>query len=206
MNAFVISFRRRVIGVLSLTVALTYCPRALAHCDTLDGPVVQAARRALEERNVKLVLIWVQKSDEAEIGRVFQHALAVRALGHEARDLADRFFFETLVRVHRAGEGAAFTGLKPAGTDFGLAVRSADKAIESGDLQLLLRVLSFELNRGLGEQFNAVMSRRKFPPNDVAAGRDYVRAYVGFMHYVEAVQAAVNHAPLDHAAAKVEHH
>lgn len=181
-------------------------PRAFGHCDTLDGPVVGAARRALEESNVNVALIWVQKSDEPEITRVFGHTLAVRKLGAEARELADRFFFETLVRVHRAGEGAPFTGLKPAGTDPGPAVRVADKALGTGDLQPLVRLLSFGLNRGLGEQFNAVMSRRKFSPNDVAAGRDHVRAYVNFIHYVEALHLAANNATPSPAAGRPDHH
>lgn len=100
------------VGLFALTPA-----RALAHCDGLDGPVVKAAQRALETRNPALVLIWVQEQDEPEIRKAFEQTLAVRALSSQARELADRFFFETLVRVHRAGEGAPFTGLKPAGRD-----------------------------------------------------------------------------------------
>ncbi|MGH8640573.1 MAG: DUF6448 family protein, partial [Burkholderiales bacterium] len=88
---------------------------AIGHCDTLDGPVVTLARKALETGNVNHVLPWVRPEDEPEIRRAFDHALAVRKLGCEARDLADRHFFETLVRVHRAAEGAPYTGLKPAG-------------------------------------------------------------------------------------------
>src|SRR3990172_4215306 len=86
---------------------------ALGHCDSMDGPVISAARKALESRNVNLVLSWILESDEPEIRRVFDHAVAVRKLDPAAKELADRFFFETLVRVHRAEEGAPFTGLKP---------------------------------------------------------------------------------------------
>jgi len=100
------------IALLGLTPA-----RALAHCDGLDGPVVKAAQRALETRNPALVLIWVQEEDEREIQTAFEQTLAVRELSPQAKALADRFFFETLVRVHRAGEGAPFTGLKLAGRD-----------------------------------------------------------------------------------------
>jgi hypothetical protein len=94
----------------------------LGHCDGLDGPVVSLARRALDAGNVNLVLPWVREQDEAEVREAFAHALAVRKLGGEAKDLADRHFFETLVRVHRAGEGAPYTGLKPAGRDLGPAI------------------------------------------------------------------------------------
>jgi hypothetical protein len=111
-----------VIALLGLTPA-----RAFAHCDGLDGPVVKAAQRALETRNPALALIWVQEKDEREIQNAFDQALAVRELSPQAKALADRFFFETLVRVHRAGEGAPFTGLKPAGRDLGPLFRRPTK-------------------------------------------------------------------------------
>ena len=110
------------LGFFALTPA-----RALAHCDGLDGPVVKAAQRALETRNPALVLIWVQEKDEPEIRKAFEQTLAVRELCPQARELADRFFFETLVRVHRAGEGAPFTGLKPAGRDLGHVMGCEDQ-------------------------------------------------------------------------------
>ena len=113
-----------------LSVALVLLPaEARAHCDTMDGPVVKAAQRALATRNVNLVLIWVQEKDEAEILQRFRQTLAVRRLNRQARNLADSYFFETLVRLHRAGEGEPYTGLKPAGTDLGPVIPRADKAL-----------------------------------------------------------------------------
>ena len=40
---------------------------AFGHCDTLDGPVIGLARKALETGNVNLVLPWVRAEDEPEI-------------------------------------------------------------------------------------------------------------------------------------------
>src|SRR5688572_31650172 len=101
----------RMIKHFSLMVATVWLPVcAFAHCDTLDGPVVQAGRKALENGDVKSAIIWVKHEHEAEIETVFKKALAVRKLGTEAKEVADMFFFETLVRLHRAGEGAAYTG------------------------------------------------------------------------------------------------
>lgn len=33
---------------------------AMAHCDSLDGPVIKAARTAFTTGDVNLVLVWVQ--------------------------------------------------------------------------------------------------------------------------------------------------
>jgi hypothetical protein len=159
--------------------------RALAHCDGLDGPVVKAAQRALETRNPALVLIWVQEKDEPEIRKAFEQTLAVRALSPQAKELADRFFFETLVRVHRAGEGAPFTGLKPAGRDLGPAIPAADEVVRVGSVEPVRHLLTVSIQERLRQQFGEVMATKTFAPDDVAAGRAYVKAYVEFIHFVE---------------------
>ena len=174
-----------LLGVIALAIAPL--PRASAHCDGLDGPVVQAAQKALETGNVNLVLIWVQKSDEAEIKRAFDHAQAVRKLSAEARELADRYFFETLVRIHRAGEGAPFTGLKPAGRDLGPAIPAADKALRDGNVDGVLKLLTDSLERGVREHFERARVAKDFDKNDVDAGQKFVKVYVEYIHCVEAL-------------------
>jgi hypothetical protein len=167
--------------------------RVLGHCDGMDGPVVKAAQKALETGNVKLVLIWVQKPDEVEIRKAFDQTITVRKLSPEARALADRYFFETLVRLHRAGEGAPYTGLKPAGRDLGPAIPAADKALEADSVEPLLKLLSDTVQAGTREQFKHAAAKKNFDKNDVESGREYVKAYVEFVHYVERIyQAAKN--------------
>jgi hypothetical protein len=157
----------------------------IGHCDTLDGPVITLARKALETGNINHVLPWVRPEDEDEIHHAFQHASSVRKLGPPARELADRHFFETLVRVHRASEGAPYTGLKPAGADLGPAVPAADKALEDGSVDAVVKLLTDAVRAGVHRHFHAAMSRREFAVNDVASGRQYVEAYVPYVHYVE---------------------
>ena len=157
----------------------------IGHCDTLDGPLVKLATKALEDRNVNLVLPWVRVEDADEIRHAFDHALAVRGLGPKARSLADRHFLETLVRVHRAGEGAPFTGLKPAGLDFGPAVPAADRSLTTGSAEEVVRLLVEAVRAGVNRHFRAAAERQVFDVNDVEAGRSYVEAYVPYVHYVE---------------------
>jgi hypothetical protein len=170
------------------------------HCDGVDGPVVKLARRALDAGNVNPVLSWVREPDEAEIREAFAHALAVRKLGGEAKALADRHFFETLVRVHRAGEGAPYTGLKPAGRDLGPAIPAADRALEDGSIEKVAKLLSEAVRSGLHDHFHRAMEHKEFAPDDVKAGREYVEAYVPYIHYVERLwQAAAGAAHGHHA-------
>ncbi|HOB73025.1 MAG TPA: DUF6448 family protein [Phycisphaerae bacterium] len=175
---------------LAVSAGLVGTAPALAHCDGLDGPVVNAARQALTAQDVNLVLIWVQEKDESEIRKAFEKTLAVRKLSEEARDLADMYFFETLVRIHRAGEGAPYTGLKPAGRDLGPAIPAADRAVAEGSSDAVGKLLIEALTHGLHERFQRVAAAKRHVTHSVKAGREFVKAYVDFLHYVERVHEA----------------
>jgi hypothetical protein len=177
-------------SLLAFSLTLAAPARVLAHCDGLDGPVVKAAQTALDTRNPALVFMWVQERDEPEIRSAFEQTLAVRALSPQAKELADRFFFETVVRVHRAGEGAPYTGLKPAGRDLGPVIPAADRAIQDGSVEPLVRLLTGAMHEHLREHFDEVVRHKAFQAGNVAAGRAYVTAYVEFIHYVERVYEA----------------
>ena len=155
-----------------------------AHCDTLDGPVVGAARKALDSANVNLILVWVQKKDEAEIRKQFDKTVVVRKVNAQAKELADMYFFETLVRIHRAGEGAGYTGLKPAGK-IEPPIAAADKSLETGRLQDVAQLISKRMEQGLHRNFETMMKKKNYNPNDVTAGRAFASAYVEYTHYVE---------------------
>ena len=180
------------LGIAGVSLLLFGADSGWAHCDGLDGPVVKAAQKALETNNVNLALVWVTKENEAELRSAFAQTVAVRKLDPAAKTLADRNLFETLVRLHRTGEGAAYTGLKPAGRDVGPAIPAADRAIESGDPAALEALLANELRNGLRESFAHVQATRRYDPNDVAAGREYVKAYVEYVHLVERIHEAVS--------------
>lgn len=183
-----------------LTVA--WAGGALAHCDTMDGPVVTLARDALAKGDVTLVLPWVAADKEKEIREAFDLAVAVRGKGAKEKELADRYFFEMLVRVHREGEGAPFTGLKPAGLDLGPAIPAADKALETGDPKPLLALIEEKTREGIHKYYVEAMERKKHAGENVEAGRAYVQAYVPFLHFVERLYADAT-TPIAHGAGDV---
>lgn len=188
-----------LLGAALFAAALAPVP-AFAHCDGLDGPVVGAARKALDSGNPNPVLIWVQPKDEAAVRQAFAEAAAVRKLNPQAREMADRYFFETLVRLHRAGEGASYTGLKPAGRDLGPAIPLADKAVDSGSDSEIAAFAAKEAEKGVHSKFADVERKRNFRPDDLVAGRAYVASYVSFVHYVEGLHQAASSQAAGHYA------
>jgi len=167
---------------------------SFAHCDTMDGPLIKDAKIAISKKNVNYVLKWVQPENETEIKEAFSLAIKVRKLGVDAQNLADKYFFETVVRLHRSGEGVPFTGVKPSGTPIDEKVLAADKSIEKGNLSPLKNLVPKEMMPELEERFNKVMSLNNFDVNNVAAGREYIEAYVQFFKYAEGeAEGHVNH-------------
>lgn len=180
------------LATLAAAGILLVLPRpVMAHCDTLDGPVVIDARSALEKGDVTPVLKWVKPAAEAEVRAAFAQAAKVRSLGADAQVMADRYFFETLVRVHREGEGAPYTGLKPAG-EVAPGIALADKALESGSLDALQKTLTEHLAAGLKERFTRAVETKKHAGESVAEGREFVEAYVVFIHYAEGLVNAIH--------------
>jgi len=118
----------------------------------MDGPVVKAAMEALDGGDVRTVLPFVPEEAEAEITEDFEKILKARAQSPEAREVADKHFFETVVRIHRAGEGAPFTGLKPAGLGHGPVVPVAEKAIEDGSPEELVKLLTDTVEEQIRER------------------------------------------------------
>jgi hypothetical protein len=153
------------------------------HCDTRDGPVVKAAIKALETGNLNYVLIWITDESEKELRVIFEKTLRARAAGTDAKEVAEDWFFENTIRLHRAREGAPYTGMKPAGLSEGPVVPKAEKAIGTGDPKESIGFILKTVEDDLKDRFHQVMEKKKYDVNDVRAGREYIAAFIGWVVY-----------------------
>lgn len=190
---------------MSVTVAILLilaAPPVFAHCDWIKGPVVADARTALAKADVTPTLKWVAAADEAEIRRAFDRTMAARAGSAEARDVADQWFFETVVRVHRASEGEPFTGLQGAEYKPEAGIEMADHAVENNSIAEVEKSLTAAIRSELQQRFIAATEAKKHAQESVEAGRRFVHAYAEFIHYVDGVHrsvlGAVEHGNTDH--------
>ena len=200
---------RTLILACSLLALVTLTPgHVRAHCDTLDGPVVVTAKASLEKGDVTPVLKWVKGNDEREINEVFQKVLVARKASPEAREISDRYFFETLVRIHRAGEGAPYTGLQAGPAE--PIILEADKSLETGSIDEITKHMTALVTKGIKKRFTNTLERKKHADESVAAGREFVEAYVDYTHYLErlyndAAGQAAAHGKADESKAKDGH-
>lgn len=183
----------KIFAVILGLVLLSFPTEAAAHCDGLDGPVVAAARVALEEGTVEPTLKWVRPESETEIRVAFEQTLRVRAEGGEAAELADRWFFETLVRIHREGEGAPYTGLRPVGEEIPEGIAAADRALEGDEGHELAHNVGEHVGETVHALYNRVKLLEERSDESVEDGREYVEAYVEYIHFIETLHKILTH-------------
>ncbi len=83
------------------------------------------------------------------------------ATNPDAQELVDLYFFETVVRIYRTGEGELYPGLKSAGPDLGPAIPAADKAIEDGSVGPLVKLVT-EASEAVSENSQKVLATKSF--------------------------------------------
>lgn len=166
-----------------------------AHCDRLDGPVATDARRALETGDFIAVGAWVEPGQTDELRAAFEQTRTVRTQSEAARDLADRWFIETAVRLHREAEGMPYTGLKPAGQPESPDVAAADRAYETGDVEPVVTLLHEAIDGHVRNLFEQASHTRQHDAGSLESGRERVDAYIRFLIYVHGLYDQINAGP-----------
>lgn len=170
---------------------------SFAHCDSYDGPVIKDALKALKQNKVELVLKWVEPKYEKEITAKFNQTLKLSGNNKEVNKVLETHFLETLVRLHREGEGATYTGLKPAGSMTPM-VEMADHSLDTKSVDGVVKAVTSHLEEILRERYAKAAELSKTKDASVKAGREYVEAYVQYTHTLEALEHIL-HGPISHA-------
>jgi len=206
-NTIKANMKKSMLGVVVALGIMVLMPlSASAHCDTMDGPTVIDGKKAMANNNVNYALKWVQPEYEKEMSQVFNLSMKVKDLSPDAKELSEKYFFENLVRIHRVGEKAPFTGLKPHGTSIDEKVLAADKSIEVGNLSPFGNMIEKEKMPELKERFVKVMALKNFDVNNVEAGREYIESYVKFFKFAEGEEGEEHQGAVDAHKAVNTHH
>ncbi len=174
--------------VIQLFFLLTFFTgsTAFAHCDSYDGPVIQDAYKALRTEKIAPVLKWIEPKYEKEISLLFDKTLQYKKKDAQVYDLLKKHFFETLVRLHREGEGEPYTGLKPAGS-ISPVIQKSDAAIDHGTVDLLVEELNGLTGNFLKEKYDRLLELKAYKEESATKGRAFVGAYVDYTHTVKAI-------------------
>ena len=192
--------RRMIMTTIGLTIMTAAASLTLlagsapAHCDALNGPVAVHAREALPTGEFEPIAIWVGEDQTEELRRRFQQSLKVYRMDGEAQKLAERFFIENAVRLHRAAEGMPYKGVKPA-QPLPPDIAAAEKALETGNLDPVTDMLAAELENQTNKWFQKALETKKHMDRSIAAGREYVDAYVKYVIHVHGLHQTIQSGP-----------
>ena len=153
--------------------------------DAVDGPVVRAAREAIDAVNVLHVLPWVPAHTEEEVRKAFEDVMHAREKHPDAAVVADRWFFETVVRLHCLGEGRVYTGLRPPSVPACPALSLAVEALETGDCDDLAGLFGQAIGSELRSLLNRCCDPGEVDLRDTPAARERIRNRLVFLHFVD---------------------
>ncbi|SMO65521.1 DUF6448 family protein [Gracilimonas mengyeensis] len=165
-----------------------------AHCDRVNGPVATDARQALETKDIDHALVWIGESQEPELRTAFERSLNVYQEGGASQKLAERYFMETTVRLHREAEGMPYTGLKPA-QESSEDIQLAEEALNSGKLAPVTDMLAKQIRKKTSHLFTEAMEAKSNKDASVEAGREWVDAYVKYIVYVHSLYQKIQAGP-----------
>lgn len=61
-----------------------------AHCDSYDGPVIQDAYKALNQKDISYVMKWIEKNQEAEITTLFNKTVGLKNADAEVYAIVEK--------------------------------------------------------------------------------------------------------------------
>lgn len=194
MNFYKSKLSRPVVALVAILGLSLFASSAYAHCDLESGPVAVAAKQALKTDDVGKVLIWVSEEQEKELTATYRQAKAVYAKGGASKTLAEQYFMENSVRLHRLAEGMTYTGLKPVQAA-PLVIRIAERSLETGDLAPTNDLLVGMMNEKVSHYFEQARAAQKQSNGDVASGREAMDAYVRYVTFVEHLHGTIEAGP-----------
>ena len=89
-----------------------------------------------------------------------------------------------------------------AGEDVDPAVEDADKALEDGSIEVVVRLVTADVAAGIRRRHQETLARKKRADQSIELGREFVEAYVEYVHFVENIHLAATTRGAHHAEAE----
>lgn len=159
------------------------------HCDSLNRPVVTAARRALEASDADVILPFVPADGAAEVRDAFDRTLGHRARRPKRWPTAGSSKLPSGCTV--PAKARPFTGLKPAGLDVGPVIPAAERALDSGSPDELIDVLCVSVRDQVTQRHHHAMAFKTHAGEGVESAREYVEATLGLEVWAHSVYKQV---------------
>jgi len=155
--------------------------------DLLNGPVIRAAKTALETGDANYIVIWVPEESENTLKNLLEKTCCTQRIKNNMQNRAIDWYFDTVNRLCFVDRKMMFTGLKSDGCNENLIISKAVKAIETGSVEIITDNIPVAYEDEVKQRFRQVINKKNYPVNNPTAGRAYVSAFFEFMGYVQSL-------------------
>jgi len=162
-----------------------------------NGPVIIAAKKALETGNPNYVLIWVPEESENTLKNLLEKTFCERSTRKNIQNRGIDWYFESVNRLHFTCRWPHCPGMTSDGSDMKMIVSMVERAFETGNCEEICGVLPIAHTAEVKLRFHNVMNKRNYTVDDIAAGRAYVSAFIAFIAYLHNL-SSVNPEESDH--------
>ena len=145
-----------------------------------NGPVRKAAEMALVTGDADYVLLWVLKESENTLKNLLEKTCCERNSQKYVQNNSPDWYFETVNRLFERSWKTDFSGRDSGGFDENPIVRMVQRAIESGEINELCRIVPQPERDDLMQRFIDLIHKRNYDLHNLAAGRAYVSAFLDF--------------------------
>lgn len=146
-----------------------------------EGPVMHAAKMAIETGNPKYIQVWIPEESENTLKNLLEKVCCERTLQNDPNNPAAAWYFSTVRRLHAAHYGPQNLDISLKTPEEKRIILIAEKACEGGNFDEITTVVR---NASWGEMrqcFHDLMKLRNYDVEDTAAGRAFVWAFAAFV-------------------------
>lgn len=149
-----------------------------------NGPVMSAAKKALETGKAHHILIWIPEASENTLKNLLEKACCERRIQTDGYDHIIDWYFATVRRFHSVGYGPRNLNISLKTLEEKTIISLVERACESGNFEEIAMVIPDIPAGELRQQFNDVMKKRNYDVENIAAGRVYVSEFTDFIAFV----------------------
>jgi hypothetical protein len=149
-----------------------------------DGPVISAAKRALETGNAHYILIWIPEESENTVKNLLEKAYCERYTQKNAYNHIVDWYFETINHLHSVHYGPYNLTISTKAPEEKTIIFLVERTCESGNFEEITTVIQDTPSGEMRQRFNDVMKKRNYGVENIAAGRVYVSAFTDFIAFV----------------------
>lgn len=146
-----------------------------------NGPVMRAAKMALETGNVDYILIWVPEESANTLKNLLEKTCCERTTRRKARNHSVEWYMQTINRLHSEYFRPHDLNISTKTAEERRTILQVEKACETGNFDEIATVMQVTSDEEIRRRFNEVLDKSDYDVDNIAAGRAYVSAFTDFI-------------------------